>query len=150
MRRMTITQLQNNPSKALEDLPIEIVRYTETVAYIVSPDKYGGNQVHVSGVEPGIVETTVQRIKREAQEAYKADATSAKEVVMSEDFIVPALSVLKCRYCGVKKECNKVEYTDVDGNNHEYNVCVDDMKVLSDFQKSTGGTILTVNGKKYE
>ena len=96
-----------------------------------------------------------EQLIRDAQEAYDLYEQEKKNAAQKapdpegkteDEFTISALPVLMCRYCKIRKECNKVVYSDPDGNDEEYSVCPADMNKLDAHQKSNGGTIMSING----
>ena len=161
MKRITTSQLQANLTKSLSDLPVEVVRHGQTIAFIMSPDGILSPRQIAEKLGYAIYDEASNMTEKQFQAvldhaAGDSDGSVAlgkvpdSEGKIEDDFIIPTLSVLMCRYCRVKKECHRVVYSDPDGNDDEYFVCPTDMNKLEKHCKEYGGTILAVDGKNYE
>ena len=152
MKRISVSELQNNPSKVFQELPVEIIKYGQTVAIIVAPESLGlvSQETYERMVQEAVGEDesaqgTLPKFKSStATEAYMR-ATEEPE----NDFAaMPVIGL--CHYCKTKKEVHEVRYDTPDGDELIYKICEADMSKLEKHRKEHGGTIISVDGKEYE
>lgn len=128
MKRVTISQLQANITETLADLPVEIIRYGQTVAIIVSPE-------HSLTGEAGFAE-----LNYDVGDKTPITATELIENPPSEAVIEPAQWISEytpgyCTKCHKKAEVKLVEYQDADGEEYKETLCKTHVKKLETFLK---------------
>lgn len=127
MRRISISELQNNPTKALEELPVELIRYGQTVAFIVPPEG-----TLISAADKNFLEKSIENASgtEEAALGLVPDGGTA-----TEQQFLPEFTPGFCTKCYKKAEVKEVTYNDADGNKFKEMLCAKHVKKLEAFIK---------------